>query len=125
MSGGGGRGINPGRLKKRITIMRYQDTENSLGNLVSQLLPYKTVYAEIRPVRGKEYQEYYKDTNSLEYKITIRFLPDLQPADVLVYHEKQFLINSIINVEEQGYIQEIMCTEKLQDKKAEVIAGGS
>lgn len=101
--------------------MRYQDTENSLGNLVSKLMPYKTVYAEIRPVRGKEYQEYYKDTNSLEYKITIRFLPDLMPTDVLTYHDKQFLINSIINVEEQGYIQEIMCTEKLQDKKAEVI----
>lgn len=104
--------------------MRYQDIENSLGNLVAQLLPYKKVYAEIRPLRGKEYQEYYKDTNSLEYKITIRFLPDLLSTDVLLYQGRQFLINSIINVEEQGYIQEIMCTEKFQDKKAEVVTSG-
>lgn len=104
--------------------MRYHDTENSLGNLVSKLTPYKTVYAEIKPVRGKEYQEYYKDTNSLEYKITIRYLPELLPTDVLKYKDKQFLINSIINVEEQGYIQEVMCTEKIQDRKAEVIPDG-
>ncbi|ODR42194.1 hypothetical protein BEI59_32160 [Eisenbergiella tayi] len=111
-------------MKKRITIMRYHDTENSLGNLVSKLIPYKTVYAEIKPVRGKEYQEYYKDTNSLEYKITIRYLPDLLPTDVLKYKDNQFLINSIINVDEQGYIQEVMCTEKIQDRKAEVIPDG-
>lgn len=84
------------------------------------LMPYKTVYAEIRPVRGREYIEYYKDSNSLEYKITIRFLPELSPADVLSYQGRQFLINSIINVDEQGYIQEIMCAEQIQKKKAEV-----
>ncbi len=104
--------------------MRYMEQVNELGNTVARLSPYKTAYAEIRPVRGKEYQEYYKDTNSLEYKITVRYIKDLQAADVIEYQGRQFLINSIINVEEQGYIQEIMCTEKLNDRKAEVDGSG-
>ena len=28
------KGINPGRLKHRVTIMRYQETEDELGNTV-------------------------------------------------------------------------------------------
>nr|WP_278335927.1 phage head closure protein [Clostridium indicum] len=110
-------------MKKRVTIMRYKDTPNELGNTVSTLQRYKTVFAEIRPIRGREYLEYYKDSNSLEYKITIRYIPDLLSSDVLEYHGRQFLINSIINVEEQGYIQEVMCTEKIHEKKPEAENG--
>lgn len=116
-------GIDPGRLKRRVIIMRYKDEPGELGNTISRLAPHKTVYAEIRPVRGREYLEYYKDSNSLEYKITIRYRPDLLPSDVLEYKGRQFLINSIINVEEQCYIQEVMCTERLQEKKPEVDNG--
>lgn len=47
------------------------------------------------------------------------------PSDVLSYQGRQFLIHSIINVEEQGYIQEVMCVEQLQKRKPEVSADGS
>lgn len=47
------KGINPGRLKHRVTIMRYQETEDELGNTVYELAPLKTCWAELRPVRGK------------------------------------------------------------------------
>lgn len=118
-------GINAGRLRKKICIMRYKNEENQLGGTVVKLEPFKTVYAEIRPLRGKEYLEYYKDNNSLEYKITVRYIPDLSPSDVLKYRGRQFLINSIIDVEEQGYIQEIMCTEQIKKQKPEVRENGS
>lgn len=54
------KGINPGRLKQRVTIMRYQESEDELGNTVNTLAPLKSCWAEFRPVRGKEQLEYYK-----------------------------------------------------------------
>ena len=82
--------------------------------------PVKKVFGEIRPLRGSNYLEYYREVHDLAYKITIRYIPDLRPSDVLVWKGRQFIINSIINPEEQTYILEVMCTEKIEKKKPEV-----
>lgn len=100
--------------------MRYRDVPNGLGGVVSRLAPYKTVYAEIRPVRGNEYTEYYKERHELLVKITMRFQPGLLPTDVLSWNGKQYLINSVINPEQQDYILEAMCTEKNETERLEV-----
>lgn len=100
--------------------MRYQDVPNGLGGMVSRLAPYKTVYAEIRPVRGSKYTEYYREQHELLVKITMRFQRDLLPTDVLSWNGKQYLVNSVINPEQQDYILEVMCTEKHETERPEV-----
>ncbi len=112
--------INAGRLKKHIEIWRYQSTVNAAGSDVNQLVKVKTVYGEIRPVRGSEYTEYYKEQRDLSIKITIRFWEGLRPTDVLQYHGRQYEIQSIINPEQADYILEVMCTEKDDKHKPEV-----
>ena len=97
--------LNAGRLKKHIEIWRYGSTVNA---------------GEIRPARGSEYTEYYKEQHDLSVRITIRYYEDLRPTDVLMYHGRQFLIQSIVNPEEQNYILEVMCTEKTDKHKPEV-----
>lgn len=86
------KGINPGRLKHRVTIMRYQETEDELGNTVYELAPLKTCWAELRPIRGKEQLEYYKSVNDLMYKVTIR-RTDVTEKDVILFRGRQFQIN--------------------------------
>lgn len=112
--------INAGRLKKHIEIWRYIDTVNEAGSNVNKLEKIKTVFGEIRPVRGSEYTEYYKELHNLSVKITIRYYADLKPTDVLKYHDTQYLIQSIINPEAADYILEVMCTEKSEKRKPEV-----
>ena len=104
------KGINPGRLKHRITIMRYQETEDGLGNATQELAPLKSCWAELRPVRGKEQLEYFKNVNDLMYKITIRYT-DVTEKDVVAYNGRQFQINYITNPLEDNYYLELMCTE--------------
>ncbi len=106
------KGINPGRLKHKVTIMRYQDTEDIMGNTVNVLSPLKSVWAEIRPKRGDEQLEYYKNTNEQSYKITIRHT-DVTTKDVIQYKSRQFLINAIANPLEDNYILELLCTESM------------
>ena len=62
--------------------------------------------------------EYYREANALQYKITIRYRPDLTEKDVLLYGSRQFEINSIININEDNVALEIYCTES-KDKVIE------
>ncbi|MDQ0153537.1 SPP1 family predicted phage head-tail adaptor [Moryella indoligenes] len=116
------KGVNPGRLNRRVIIMRYQETEDSLGNTVYKIAPLKKVWAEIRPIRGKEQLEYYKDTNSVSYKITIRST-DVTEKDVLKYKDRQFQINYILNPLEASYYLELFCTESKDHAVGEVDNG--
>jgi putative phage head-tail adaptor len=104
------KGINPGRLNKKVNILRYIETEDELANIVSTLSVHKKVWAEIRPLRGSEQLEHYKTTSKLVYKITIRNT-DVTEKDVIEYQGGQFLINYIVNPLEANYYLELMCTE--------------
>ena len=110
--------INAGRLRKVISVYRYEESENSVGSTVTRLIPVKKLYGEIRPVRGSEYTEYYKEYHTLSVKITLRFWEGLKPSDILVYKDRQFIIQSIINPLEENYIVECMCTEKREKEIA-------
>lgn len=113
--------INPGRLNKRVTVYSYAEVETELGGDKTVLMPRTSVWAELRPVRGTEFLEYYREANALQYKITIRYLEGLTEKDVIVYQDRQFEINSIINIMEGRTYMEVYCTES-KDKK--VLYGG-
>lgn len=104
--------LDAGRLKKRVTIYGYQSVENPLGGEKVVLGKKAVVRAEMKPVRGTEFLEYYKDANALQYKVTIRYRPGLTEKDVLEHNGRQFEINSIININEENVALEIYCTER-------------
>lgn len=104
------KGIDPGRLNHRVTIMRYTETQDALGNTVNVLEPLKKVWAEVRPLRGREALEYYKDVHDQSYKITIRYT-DVTPDDVVRFDDRQFRIQWITDPLEDRYYLELMCTE--------------
>lgn len=108
--------INPGRLNRRVSIYRYTTIETELGSSKKVLVYDRTVWAELRPTRGTEFLEYYKEANALQFKVTMRYRPDLTEKDVLVYKDRQFEINSIINIMEANIYLEVYCTES-KDKK--------
>jgi len=109
------RGVNPGRLNKKLSIYRYVDTTSSMVSSRTKLVPVRTVWAELKPTRGTEFLEYYRDSNLLQYKVTMRYVSDITEKDVLVYKGRQFEINSIINIGEANTTLEIYCTE-MKDK---------
>ena len=74
--------INAGRLNKRIDVYLYTEIETTLGSVKTCLKKKATVWAELRPVRGNEFLEYYRETNALQYKITMRWRKDLTEKDV-------------------------------------------
>lgn len=108
--------INIGRLNKRVDIYGYTQIQTELGASKMVLTKRATVWAELRPVRGTEFLEYYREANALQFKVTMRYRSDLTEKDVLVYDGRQFEINSIINIMEGRVYMEVYCTES-KDKK--------
>lgn len=104
--------LNTGRLNKRVEIWGYRNIENPLGGEKAVLEKKAAVWAEMKPTRGTEFLEYYKDANALQYKITIRYRTGLTEKDVLVHGSRQFEINSIIDINEDHVALEIYCTER-------------
>lgn len=103
--------LNPGRLRKKVAVYGYQEEDSALGGKKVCLVKKMMVWAELKPNRGTEFLEYYKDANALQYKITIRYRQDITEKDILVYNGRQFEINSIININENNVALEIYCTE--------------
>lgn len=104
--------LDAGRLNKRISIYGYTEADSGLGSVRTVLTKKASVWAEMYPVRGTEFLEYYREANQLQYKITIRYRSDITEKDVLVRGDRQFSIQSIIDVNEDHVALEIYCTEK-------------
>lgn len=107
--------LDAGRLNKRISIYGYQDVENALGESRTVLTKKATVHAEIHPVRGQEFLEYYREANKLQLKITIRFPKTFKVTedDVIIRADgTQYEVNSIIDVNDEHVALEIYCTER-------------
>lgn len=117
------KGLDPGRLKHRVEILRYTEVEDEDGNSVEALKPLRKVWAEVRPMRGQESLEYYKITNSETYKITMRYT-DVTDKDVLHFRGDQFRIQSVIDPLEEHYYLELICVKREDHDTREVSTDG-
>ena len=109
------KGPNPGRLNKRISVYEYVTEVTEINTKKQKLQLVRTVWGQMKPTRGSEFLEYYRDSNMLQYKVYMRYHPDITEKHVLVHNGHQYEINAIINVEENDMLMEIYCTE-MKDK---------
>ena len=109
--------INIGRLRNRIKILEYKESENELGQTVNGLVPIETVWAEIYPLKSKEYIEAGLTQTESTYKILIRWFGGLTEEMVIEYNNQQFSIVSIADLEMKHLFYEIMCKEIKKKRK--------
>lgn len=108
------REINPGRFNKRIEIWGYKSLpDDELGGERTGMAKKADVWAELKPTRGTEFLEYYRNANALQYKVTMRFQKNVNitEKDVLVFKDREFEINAVVNINEADVYLEIYCTE--------------
>lgn len=111
-------GINPGRLRTRVSICRYEPAEDALGNTTYRLKEIRKVWAEFKPLRGKDQLENFKVNDREMYKVTVRFT-DVTEKDVLVIDSRHFLINYILDPLLRHYILELFVTEDKDHRQKE------
>ena len=108
------RTINIGRLNKRVTVLREDDTPNALNQKSKGLVEVKTVWASVAPVRGVERYELQKLHEEITYRIYMRYFDGVK-ADMFIRCEgRLFAIQSVIDVDFEHKLLEIDAVEKVK-----------
>lgn len=106
--------MRAGELRHRITIRRISGTiENEAGELIPSYADFKTVWAAVEPLRGREYLEAQKINEELSYLIKIRFIEGITPDMVIKFKGRIFEIQNILNIGERKRELHLMCIEKV------------
>ena len=88
--------MNPGKLNKRITLLRCEDAAAGNGLTEQKLVPAikNKIWAAVEPVNGREYYEEMKYKNDM----------------LVLYGDKLFKIESVVDPAEKHELLELNCT---------------
>jgi SPP1 family predicted phage head-tail adaptor len=109
--------MNPGELKHKIEIQYYVAAENEIYEQVKQWQTYKKVWAKIHCVgNGREQIKAGKQELSLDYEIIIRYTPGINTSMRIIYKDKVYNIDHVVNYKELNVELHLFCT--LQEEGA-------
>ena len=103
--------MRSGNLKHKIEIQSYTETSNDFGEVTKGYSTFKTVYASITPLAGKEYFASKQLNAEVSHKIECRYLSGVLPSMRIVYGTRIFNIESVINIREANKTLQIMAVE--------------
>ncbi|MBV4424291.1 phage head closure protein [Clostridium tyrobutyricum] len=100
-----------GELRHRITFLRLTSTVNENGFEVEAWEDYKTVWAAVSNLYGKEYYQAAAMQAEKTVKFTIRFLDSITADMRILFEDKQYNITSIDNIKYVNKFIEIKALE--------------
>jgi len=100
------------KLRHRITLQKPSGvTKNTLGEDVPTYGDFATIWANVEPMTGREYQEAQKIRAETTYRVTIRYLAGLSTDMRIIYGGRELEIVSILNIGERNVQMQIVASE--------------
>ncbi len=101
--------MNAGKLRHQVTIKKPTETQNSYGEPEVRWQDIATVWAQVEPLRGREYFASKQTVAEIEARITIRYRSDVTAKMKVTKGADDYLIETIINVMERNRELQLMC----------------
>lgn len=98
-------------LSKRITLQELKTNINENGFEIEEWIDFKTVWAAVSNLHGREYYEAAAVQAENTVKFTIRYLPNIEPTMRILFKGKQYNITSIDNIKYANKFIEIKAME--------------
>lgn len=111
--------VDPGRLDKRVTVLRFTQERDAAGGFVD-VWPTSgwgqvcTRWARVEPVRGRTYFEAQQARANVTHRITMRYVEGITPDMTINYGGRRLNVVSVIDVEEAHEWLEVMAEEAKQ-----------
>jgi SPP1 family predicted phage head-tail adaptor len=108
--------IQAGELRHRVELQRNEAAESAqdeYGAPIPNQITYARPWCKIEPVSGRE-AEYAKSfAASVSHKITMRYnsTQPVKPTDLIIWGDRSFSINTVLNVEERNHSLAVFATE--------------
>ena len=104
--------MKAGQLRNKITFQERVETNSSSG-LVTTWEDYKSAYAGIYPMRGKELIDAMQLEHEVTHKVRTRYISGITAKMRIVFESTRYLdIKSIVNPDERRIMLEFLATEE-------------
>jgi SPP1 family predicted phage head-tail adaptor len=103
--------MQAGRMRKRVELQHFSENQNDYGEKIRDYTTYATVWAEIKPLQGKELEHAQQISAETDFRIRIRYHSAVASEHRVVYGERVFEITAVKNIEERNKELILMCKE--------------
>lgn len=106
--------MRAGQYRHRVAIKDKTVTRDSYGGEVITWSTVATVWADIRPIRGREYLEMDQSQADITHRVYLRYRPGIEPTMRLEFESRTFHIESVIRPAERRIGLELICRELVE-----------
>ena len=103
--------MNIGKLRHRITLQKQVNTVNDYGGAVTTWKNVATVWADVRPLSGREYFSAQQVQSEVTTQIWLRYRDDVKPTMRVNHNGKHYEILSVLNTNGWNTSLQLMCKE--------------
>lgn len=103
--------MKAGDLRHRVTIQKQTADTDSFGDEQNVWQDIATVWAAVEPLRGREFFQSQKENAETTVRIRIRYRNGITQDMRVVFGDKVYEINSIIDIDERHTELQLMCQE--------------
>ena len=106
--------MNAGRMRHRVEL-RTPKFANQSGESNTTYSSLGTFWAEVEPVRGREYWQAQHENSEVTHRIRMRFVRRAKANANLVayYGDREFEVMTVIDPGERNTSIELMCRERV------------
>lgn len=100
-----------GKLRHRVTLQKQINAPNDYGATVTKWRDIATVWAEIKPLSGREYFSAQQVQSEVTTQIWLRYRDDVKPTMRVNHNGKHYEILSVLNTNGWNTSLQLMCKE--------------
>ena len=103
--------MNIGKLRHRITLLRQVNEVNDYGASTQTWKRVATVWADVRPLSGREYFSAQQVQSEVTTQIWLRHIEGIKPTMKVKFGKREFEILSVLNTQERDVSLQLMSKE--------------
>lgn len=105
--------MHVGDLRQRITIQQLGSGQDTDGSPNGTWTDFATVWAEVKPLSGREKLAAQQVEAEVTHAVTIRYCAGVVPKMKILFGAREFNIRNVLNTDEQNVEMRILATEKV------------
>lgn len=109
--------MNIGRLRHRITLQKQRNRPSDYGAAVAEWHDVHHVWAEVKPLSGREYFANAQIQSDITTQIWLRYLPDVDSTMRVVFGGQLYDIVSVINYKSLNKTLLLQCKEQANERE--------
>ena len=104
--------MQSGKLRKRVELHSATvKQQNEYGEQSEGFVKYATVWAEVKPLEGRELERARQLSAEVSYQVHIRYRSDVTVKHKVVFGTRTLEINAVINPDESNKELWLYCKE--------------